>query len=164
MGAHEIMLLLATLLCTLTAGFVFAFAVVVMPGIRDLEDSGFIRAFQVIDGVIQNNQPAFMTVWVGSVLALLAAVGLGFGPLGGSDRALLIFATGAYLLGVQLPTAVINVPLNNRLQGHDVETMTETALEGARKAFEPRWNRWNTIRTAFATLTAVVLMALLLRL
>jgi hypothetical protein len=48
-----------------------------MPGIKRLDDGGFIRAFQVIDGVIQNDQPVFIFVWVGSVLTLIAAALLG---------------------------------------------------------------------------------------
>ena len=70
-------LILATFLCSLVAGFLFTFAVVVMPGIRSLGDREFIRAFQVMDRVIQNNQPIFMLVWVGSVLVLIATVALG---------------------------------------------------------------------------------------
>jgi hypothetical protein len=66
-------LVLATFLCSLVAGFLFAFAAVVMPGIGRLDDRGFIRAFQVIDRVIQRNQALFVLVWVGSVLALIAA-------------------------------------------------------------------------------------------
>ena len=56
-STFQIVLILATLLCSLVAGFLFAFATVVMPGIKTLNDREFIRAFQVIDGVIQNNQP-----------------------------------------------------------------------------------------------------------
>ena len=70
-------LVVATFLCALVAGLLFAFAVVVMPGIGRLDDGGFIRAFQAIDRVIQNNQPLFMSVWVGSVLALISATVLG---------------------------------------------------------------------------------------
>ena len=71
MGIFQIALILATLLCSLTAGFVLAFAVVVMPGIRSLNDREFIRAFQVIDRVIQNRQPIFVLVWIGSIVALV---------------------------------------------------------------------------------------------
>jgi hypothetical protein len=39
-------LLLAALLCSLVAGFLFAFAAGVMPGIRSLDDGSVIRAFQ----------------------------------------------------------------------------------------------------------------------
>ena len=97
-------LVVATFLCALVAGLLFAFAVVVMPGIRSLDDRGFIRAFQAIDRVIQNNQPLFMSVWVGSVLALISAAVLGVSALSGADRLLIIVAALLYLLCVQFPT------------------------------------------------------------
>ena len=77
MTIFHAVLVLATFLCALVAGLLFAFAVVVMPGIRSMDDGGFIRAFQAIDRVIQNNPPLFVFVWVGSVLALITAAGLG---------------------------------------------------------------------------------------
>lgn len=157
-------LVLATFLCSLVAGFLFAFAAVVMPGIRSLDDGGFIRAFQVIDRVIQNNQPLFVFVWVGSVLTVLAAAVLGFSILSGTDRLIVIVCALIYLLGVQLPTVTINVPLNNRLQKLDPVAMNETMRKRAREDFEPRWNRWNAIRTACASLVSLVLVLLLLRL
>ncbi len=164
MGIFQATLILATILCSLVAGFLFAFAVVVMPGIRNLNDREFIRAFQVMDRVIQNNQPIFMLVWVGSVVALVTSAALGIGQLDGAGRLLMIFAALAYLLGVQLPTFTINVPLNNKLQTLDVEAMNETTQKAARKDFEPRWILWNSIRTAFASLTSVLLIILLFRL
>ena len=142
----------------------FAFAIVTMPGIRSLNDREFIRAFQVMDRVIQNNQPIFMLVWVGSVVALVTSAVLGIGQLDGAERLLMIFAVLAYLFGVQLPTFTINVPLNNKLQTLDVDAMSETAHTAARQDFEPRWNRWNSSRTVFASLASALLLVLLLRL
>ena len=162
MGFFEVALLIATFLCALVAGFLFAFAVVIMPGLRRLEDREFIRAFQVIDGVIQQNQPVFMAVWLGSVVALLAAV-FGVGQLDTPGRGLLIAATAAYLLGVQLPTIVVNVPLNNGLQALDAGGSDDKGLATAREAFEARWNRWNRVRTVVACLVTVLLLVLLLR-
>ena len=164
MGIFQMTLIVATFLCSLVAGFLFAFAVVVMPGIKSLNDREFIRAFQVMDRVIQNNQPIFMLVWVGSVVALVASVVLGIGQLDGYRRLLVIFATLVYLLGVQLPTVTINVPLNNKLQTLDADAMDETTQEATRKDFEPRWNLWNSIRTAFASLASALLIVLLFRL
>ena len=163
MTVFHALLMLATFLCSLVAGFLFAFAVVIMPGIRSLDDSGFIRAFQVIDRVIQNNQPVFMLVWVGSVLSLIAAAVVGVWALGGADRLLLIGAALVYLLSVQLPTATINIPLNNQLQTLDPGTMSDTTRRRARDEFEPRWNRWNNIRAASASLTTILLLILLFR-
>ncbi len=164
MGIFEIVLILATLLCSLTAGFVFAFAVVVMPGIRSLDDREFIRAFQVIDGVIQNGQPIFVLVWIGSAVALVTSIVLGIGQLDGTGRLLIIFAALTYLLGAQLPTVTINIPLNNKLQTLDVNAMNETTQKAARKDFEPRWKLWNSIRAAFASLASALLIILLFRL
>ena len=164
MGIFQIVLILAAFLCSLVAGFVFAFALVVMPGIKGLGDREFIRAFQVMDGIIQNNQPIFLLVWVGSIVALVTATVLGFGQLDGAGRLLLVFATLVYLFGVQLSTFTINVPLNNRLQAVDADAMSETEQEAARQDFEPRWNRWNSSRTFFASLASALLMVLLFRL
>jgi uncharacterized membrane protein len=160
----QVTLVAATLLCTLVAGFVFAFAIVVMPGIRALGDGEFLKAFQVMDRVIQNNQPIFMLVWIGSAVALLASTVLGFGQLDGSGRVLLIAALVVYLLGVQLPTLTINIPLNNTVQGLAIDEMDSPALKTAREAFESRWNFSNSTRTVLASLVSVLLVILLLRL
>ena len=164
MGIFQIALILATFLCSLVAGFLFAFALVTMPGIESLNDREFIRAFQVMDRVIQNNQPMFVLVWVGSVVALVTSAVLGFGQLDGAGRLLIIFAALAYLFGVQLPTVAINIPLNNELQTLDVDAMNETTQKAARKDFEPRWNLWNSIRAAFASLASALLIILIFRL
>jgi uncharacterized membrane protein len=163
MTLFDVVLMLAAFLCSLVAGFLFAFAAVVMPGLGRLGAIGYIRAFQVIDRVIQNNQPAFLLVWVGSVLALIAAAVAGVWTLAEPDRLLLVAAALAYLFGVQLPTMTINVPLNNALQELDPDTMDEEASARAREAFEARWNRWNAIRTAFASVVSVLLLLLLHR-
>lgn len=164
MGIFQITLIVSTFLCSLVAGFLFAFAVVVMPGIKSLGDGKFLRAFQVIDRVIQNNQPVFLLVWMGSVIALLASAALGFGQLDGTGRLLIIAAALVYLLGVQVPTATKNIPLNNTVQSLEIDSMDETALEAARQDFESRWNLWNSIRTVLASLVSVLLIILLLRL
>lgn len=163
MTIFHAVLLLATFLCSLVAGFLFAFAVVIMPGIGSLDDGGFIKAFQVIDRVIQRNQPLFILVWMGSITALIGAAVLGIGAVNGADRLILVAAALVYLLSVQLPTAAINIPLNKTLQQLDAGTMDETARRRAREAFEPRWNRWNGIRTTCACLSSLMLMLLLMR-
>ena len=161
--AAQMVLALAAFLCSLVAGFLLAFAVVVMPGIRNLGDREFLRAFREIDGVIQRGQPLFGLVWLGSVVVLVIGLGIGLGQVVGLDRMLLVLAAGIYLLGVQLPTLIVNVPLNNELQAMDVDVANESACRSARERFEPRWNRWNSFRTALAALTSVLLILLLIR-
>jgi uncharacterized membrane protein len=163
MDPFQVTLVVATLLCALVAGFLFAFGVVVMPGLRTLSASEYLRAFQVMDGVIQNNNPVFLLLWVGSVIALLAATGLGFGNLEGLERCLLLAAAGIYLLGVQLPTLTINVPLNNKLQALVVSELDAPAQAALRGEFESRWTRSNTVRTLLACLVAILLLVVLCR-
>lgn len=160
-GTFQIALFLAAFLCSLVAGFLFAFAFVVMPGIGSLRDGDYLRAFQVIDRIIQNNQPLFMLAWVGSVVSLVASAVLGLRQLDGIALLLMISAGVIYIVGVQLPTITINIPLNNKLQSLNVDDLSDSAQEAARKAFEPRWNRWNLIRTALSSLTSALLLILL---
>lgn len=163
MEIFQITLIVATLLCTLVAGFVFAFAAVVMPRVRTLGDGEFLRAFQVMDRVIQKRQPVFMLVWIGSVVALIASAALGFGQLDSTGRVLVVAAVVVYLLGVQLPTAIINIPLNNKVQTLVIADMDQTAQAAARREFESRWNASNLTRTVLASLVSVSLMIVLLR-
>lgn len=169
-GYLQVALVLSTLFCALVAGFLFAFAVVIMPGIAKLPNREFLRAFQVMDGVIQRGQPLFALVWLGAVLALAvsvvaeAATGAGAGRLAGVDRLLLFLAGGAFIFGVQLPTFRVNIPLNNAVQALDLDTADEAVCAAERERFEGRWNRWNVIRTGLAVVTALLLAVLLLRL
>ncbi|ARA92561.1 MAG: DUF1772 domain-containing protein [Bacteroidetes bacterium] len=160
----ETILLVATLLCALTAGLVYTFWVVVMPGIRRLPDREFLRAFAVMDRVIQQNDPRFLVVWAGSVVALLVSVWLGMGHLEGLPRLLLVGTAVVYLLGVQGPTIAVNVPLNNRLQQLDLGALDAPALASARSDFEGRWVFWNTFRTFIACGCVVALLVVLVRL
>ena len=151
-------LVVAAFLCSLVTGLLFAFAVVVMPGLRTLADGDFIRAFQVIDRVIQRNQPLFLIVWMGSVLALVTAAVVGTWALDGVERLLTIAAALVYLCGVQAPTFAVNIPLNNRLQALNVAAMSEADRRRARREFEARWNRWNVFRTVCASATSFLLI------
>ena len=164
MNVFLVSLVSATLLVSLVAGFTFAFACVVMPGSATLADREFLRSFQVVDRVIQNGQPLFGLVWIGSAIALVVAAWTGFGRVEGIDRTLLVTATVLFLGGVQVPTAVVNIPLNNQLQSLDLASMPESDVANARGAFESRWNRWNQIRTGVATVAALLLIVLILRL
>ena len=164
MDIFQAALILSTFLCSLVAGFLFAYAIVIMPGIKNLNAREFIRAFQVTDRIIQNNQPIFILVWVGSAIAVIISAVLGIGQLQGVDFFLLALATLMYILGVQLSTITIHLPLNNKLQTLDVDVMNETDLKVARNEFEPRWNTANIVRTAISGCVSFLLIILLFRL
>ena len=151
-------ILVSTLLCALVTGFIFTYAVVVMPGFAKLDDRDFIRAFQVTDGVIQNNQPLFMLAWIGSIVSVVATMILGFIELHGIER-WTVFAIGfVYLIGVQGITIRVHLPLNNHLQRLEIDEMDPESLSKERNKFETRWNYFNNIRTLIAFAVSFSLM------
>ena len=154
-------LIVSTLLCALVTGFIFTYAVVVMPGFAKLDDRDFIRAFQVTDGVIQNNQPLFMLAWVGSIVSIVATMILGFIELHGIERWTVIAIGFVYLLGVQGITIRVNLPLNNHLQRLEIDEMDPESLSKERNKFETRWNYFNNIRTLIAFAVSFSLMLLI---
>ena len=164
MDPIQIVLAVATVLCSLVAGLVFAFAIVIMPGIKSLEDRDYLKAFAVMDRVIQNNQPVFIFVWIGSAFSVITLLILSFWQLEGAHRVWAIVLPAIYLVGVQLPTIIINIPLNNRLQSLDLNNLSQSELSTIRKEFESRWTYSNSFRTIVATFVTTGLVILALKL
>jgi len=164
MNYLHLALLLSILLCSLVAGLLFAFAVVVMPGITKLPDKEFLSSFKYMDGIIQNDQPLFILVWAGSILSVISTLILGTLNLDGTELYLLWIASVLYLFGVQIPTFWFNIPLNNLLQDMDVQAAGESELSSFRDDFEKPWNRWNRLRTVNCILSVSVLLILLVQL
>ena len=154
-------LLVSTLLCTLVTGFVFTYAIVVMPGFGKLNDREFIQAFQATDGIIQDNQPLFMLVWVGSIASVVATMVLSVVYLHGNERWVIILFGTLYIIGVQGITILVHLPLNNSLQGVKINEMDLESLQQLRSKFETRWNYFNNICTGIACAVSVALMFLL---
>ena len=155
-------LVFAVLTCSLVTGFIFTYAVVVMPGFSKLDDKEFLRAFQVTDGVIQNNQPLFMLTWVGSIISVLSVIVISLLSLGLSEAWKLIVVGLIYLLGVQGVTISIHLPLNNRIQAIDINNMNNQSLNEERTKFEMRWNYFNKIRTFIAFFTSLSFLFILI--
>lgn len=133
-----------------------------MPGFSKLNDKDFIRAFQVTDNVIQNNQPLFMLIWIGSILSVISTIAFSIFNIN-ADYSILIMSTGFfYLIGVQGLTISIHVPLNNKIQKIDVDKEDELKLNEVRKEFEIKWNYYNRIRTVVAFNVTTLLMLILL--
>jgi len=162
LNSLDIALVFAVLTCSLVTGFIFTYAVVVMPGFSKLEDKEFLRAFQVTDEVIQNNQPLFMLTWVGSIISVLSVMAISILSLGVSD-AWIIFVVGLiYLLGVQGITISIHLPLNNHIQKIDINDMNNQSLNQERTNFEMRWNYFNKIRTFIAFAASLSFLLILM--
>ena len=151
----NISLFFSTLLCSLVTGFILTYAIVVMPGLSKLDDKEFIKAFQVTDGIIQNNQPIFILIWVGSIISVVSTIIISIFTLGILEGWKIIFVSLVYLIGVQAITIIIHLPLNRRIKKIDINSTNLQSLNEERKNFETKWNYFNNIRTVIAFLVTL---------
>ena len=161
MDLLDISLIFSILSCSLVGGFIFTYAIVVMPGLSNLKDKDFLRAFQVTDAVIQNNQPLFMFTWIGSIVAVLTTILVSLVSVGLSETWLIVLIGVAYLSGVQGITVAIHIPLNNHIQKVKIEELNDKTLANERFKFETKWNFFNNIRTGITISVSVLLLILL---
>ena len=157
----EISLISSALLCSLVAGITLVFAIVVMPGITKFENKEFLKAFQLIDGVIQNNQPLFLLVWLGSIISVLVTILSSIITLGFLDSLIIVCVCSIYLFGVQGITILIHLPLNQRIQNLDINNLDKDKLKEERTKFENKWNYFNKIRTGLALFVSLMLLIII---
>ena len=158
MDLLDISLIFSITLCSLVSGFIFTYAIVVMPGLSNLNDKEFIRAFQVTDAVIQNNQPIFMFTWIGSIVSLLITILTSVVGFELSETWLVILFSVIYLLGVHGITIAILIPLNNHIQKVEIEELNDEAITDERVKFERKWNYFNNIRTSISISVSLLLL------
>ena len=158
MNFLEVSLICSILSCTLVTGFTLLYAVVIMPGLSKLDDKEFIKAFQVTDGVIQDNQPLFILTWLGSVISVVSAILTSIISVGLPEAWLIVFVGVVYLLGVQGITLSVHLPLNNHIKKINIEKTDHQTLSVEREKFETRWNFFNTIRTGISFLVSLTLL------
>ena len=154
----DISLIFAILFCSLVAGFIFTYSIIVMPGLSNLNNKDFLKAFQVTDAVIQNNQPFFMFTWIGSIVAILITIVASLITVGLSEAWITILVGAAYLVGVQGITVAIHIPLNNHIQKLNIEELNDKTLADERLKFETKWNFFNKIRTGIAISVSLLLL------
>ena len=157
----DISLFFSILLCALAAGFILTYAIIVMPGLSKLDDKEFIKAFQVTDGIIQNNQPIFILIWVGSIVSVLSTIITSILSLGILDAWLIIFVGVVYLLVVQGITILIHLPLNKSIQNIDINSSNSETLSKMRKSLETKWNYFNNVRTVVAFFVVLIFLSIL---
>ena len=161
MDLLDILLIVSITLCSLVSGFIFTYAIIVMPGLSNLNDKEFIRAFQVTDAVIQNNQPIFMLTWIGSIVSLLSTILTSIISFGLSETWLVVLLSVFYLLGVHGITIAIHIPLNNQIQKVLIEDLNDEAIKDERVKFERKWNFFNNIRTSISISVTLLLLIML---
>ena len=161
MDILDISLFFYILLSALVTGFILTYAIVIMPGLSNLDDKEFIKAFQVTDGIIQNNQPIFILIWIGSIVSVLSTIITSILSLGILDAWLIIFVSVVYLLLVQGITILIHLPLNKSIQNIDINSSNSETLSKMRKSFETKWNYFNNVRTVVAFFVVLIFLSIL---
>ena len=144
---RDVSLVAALLTTGLMAGLYLTFGIAVMPGLARQSDRTYVEAMRGMNVAILNGW--FAIVFGGplllGVVAVATRLGGGHDDLGWVALALILYVATLVI------TAVVNVPLNNRLDSTE-------PVEEARALFETRWVRWNAVRTllCIASFTALL--------
>ncbi|MFJ4967978.1 DUF1772 domain-containing protein [Streptomyces sp. NPDC088755] len=149
----SLFLVLSVIVTGLYAGFMLAFLTAIMPGLAALTDEQFTAAMRRFNEKVP--RPLFLVLFLGVVALPAAALFTGLGEHDAVEGPALVGALVCVVAG-HLVTIAGNIPLNNALA-----TSEGGDDSAARKAFEPRWNTFHRIRTAFV-LAASVLLAIAL--
>src|SRR5215217_837344 len=135
------------------AGIFFTFSNSVMRGLDAIDAAHAVRAMQSVNRKILN--PVFLATF--TLPPILAAATGGLLLWLGQTWAAVIFFLAAvtYVAGAIVPTAAVNVPLNNAL---DAATVPADASEAARlwSDYSTRWTRWNTLRAGISTISLLL--------
>ena len=161
MDLLDVALIFSILSCSLVGGFIFTYAIVVMPGLSSLSDKDFLRAFQVTDAIIQDNQPLFIFTWVGSMVAMFMMIVVSSVRVELAEAWPIVLISVAYLVGVQGITAAFHIPLNNHIQNLIIEDLNDETLADERLKFEAKWNFFNYVRTGIALSVSLLLLIIL---
>jgi len=157
----DISLIFSILSCSLVTGFIFTYAIVVLPGFSKLDDKEYIRAFQVTDEVIQNNQPLFMLTWIGSIISVLGAILASIASPDLAETWFIVLVGVVYLLGVQGITMTIHLPMNNHIKGLNIDELDNQTLSKERLKLETKWSYFNYIRTSVGFFVSLLLLLVL---
>lgn len=154
---YTVVLVAATFFGTTVYAFSLLFATVIMPGLNALEDdTEYLRAFQVIDGTIQNNEPWFILSWVGSMIfaMALAALTTRLCNVTLRRRFAMVVVCVAFLLG-HVITVTQNIPRNNALHAVDLTDIDATTLAAMRQDFAGPWCAYNVARTVLFGMASI---------
>lgn len=151
--------ILLTLLTGLSAGLCFTWSNAITTGIGNLNNYGYLSAFQQMNRTILN--PIFIIVFFGPFfLGLINLYGYKNRPI--LLIWVLLLATIIYFFGVVLVTVFGNVPLNEILDKTDLISAGSEDLKTLRDTFEVKWNRLHLIRTVSSISSFLLLILTLL--
>ena len=137
---------LSIIITGLSAGIFFSWSITVIPGTKLISDSSYLETMKSINIRIKN--PLFLVIFIGPIF-LLAYQARSFDPL--PVAALLIYLIGP--LGI---TFTKNIPLNDKLDTKDLNSLSLTDKKSFRQDYESKWNFWNSIRTVMSIISFIL--------
>lgn len=161
MSTHQLLYGTSILLTGLLAGLFFGFQCSIINGLGALGNREYLLSFQSINRVILN--PIFLLSFMGPVIVLPITCYINY-KIGGSDLfPYLLASTIIYLVAVFGITIACNVPLNDILDGFNIQSATDTQLQDMRLKFEANWNKWHLVRTIASIISFLTLIVPLLK-
>lgn len=152
--ANALLIITATT-TALTAGLFYSWACSVTIGLGRLPNAEYIAAMQSINRAILN--PVFFSCFLGAAILLPICTYVQYGQSASPRFWLLLAATATYLIGVFGVTIFGNVPLNEALDGFQLQSASTQEMITQRTKFEIPWNNLNMVRTV-ASVVSIVLV------
>ncbi len=152
---ETIVVYISILLTGLTAGLCFTWTNAVTPGLGQLNDLGYLQAFQQMNRSIIN--PLFILVFFGPLISQILTIYL---KDGNNDKVFWVFVVAAalFILGVVFVTVFKNVPLNTILDRTDLSNSSAEELRILRETFEVPWKQWHLVRTICSIASFAILL------
>ena len=153
MNTHQLLYGTSILLTGLLAGLFFGFQCSIINGLGALGNKEYLLSFQSINKVIQN--PVFFLSFMGPVILLPVICYINY-KIGSNDLfPYLLSSTIIYLIAVFGITITCNVPLNELLDGFNIQSASDSQLQDMRLKFAADWNKWHLVRT-IASITSFI--------
>ncbi|SEE66498.1 Uncharacterized membrane protein [Tenacibaculum sp. MAR_2010_89] len=147
-------LFITVLLNALSAGLFFAWSVSVILGTKKVGDFTYLETMQNINREILN--PAFFILFFGSLIVLIITSYLQFNTK--TVFWLVLASTIIYCIGTFGITALGNVPLNNELDGLNINKLNLLELKNFRSYYESTWNHYHNIRTISGMISFILVL------
>lgn len=148
---------LATIWVGLMSGFVFAFSVVVMPGLAITDPGVAMEAMQSINAVVRN--VAFAIGFFGALVFCGAAMVYTVVRRESIADWLSLAGGAVYVIGGFGITFVVNVPMNEALAELDPSVQ---ANHPEMLTYLREWSMWNHLRTASSVVAFLLLVCSLI--
>lgn len=153
------LLMAATVLCGLMAGFFFAYSASVVIALQTMTAEGYTNVMQPINANVRN--AVFGVVFFGAVATPALATVLVLFQQDWKVRYGQLFIAGfiIYLIGTFLVTVTIHIPMNEY-----IATWSASSPPSDWATVRARWALWNHVRTSAAIISLVLYLSALMTL